>query len=57
MTQNDANFLQEALSNKATSLLTEIVNNNNLVQQMREQQANAQEQPKETKKSVKKESK
>ena len=57
MTQNDVNFLQEALSNKAMSLLNEIVNNNNLVQQMREQQANAQEQSKETKKSIKKESK
>lgn len=32
MTQNDVNFLQEALSDKCVKLLEEIVENNNFVQ-------------------------
>lgn len=57
MTQNDLNFLQDALGIKCSKLLTEIVNNENTVRQLKEAQAEAEEQPKETKKSVKKESK
>lgn len=57
MTQNDLNFLQDALGIKCSELLTEIVSNENTVRQIKEAQTKAEEQPKETKKSVKKESK
>ena len=52
MTQNDLEFLQEALGVKCNSLLTEIVNNANIIQQIQEEQAKEQ-----AKKSTKKESK
>ena len=58
MTQNDLNFLQEALGIKCGNLLNEIVANENTVRQLKEAQEKAeQEQAKETKKSTKKESK
>lgn len=52
MTQNDVNFLQEALGNKCAQLLSEIVDNNNIVAQLKAQPANEK-----SKKSKKKESK
>ena len=54
MTQNEVNFLQEALGSKCTQLLEEIVENNNFVQNAKAQSTT---QPKETKKSTKKENK
>lgn len=54
MTQNDVNFLQEALGNKCVQLLNEIVENNNLVAQLKSQPKGAE--AKEPKKSKKKES-
>ena len=50
MTQNDLEFLKEALGVKCVQLLTEIVENNNIVNQIKEQQA---KKPKETKKESK----
>jgi hypothetical protein len=54
MTQNDLEFLQEALGVKCNSLLTEIVNNANIIKQIQEEHAKAEQ---EAKKSTKKESK
>ena len=54
MTQNDVNFLQEALGNKCVQLLAEIVDNNNIVTQLKSQPK--AEEAKEPKKSKKKES-
>lgn len=52
MTQNEVNFLQEALGLKCSQLLTEIVENNNIVAKIKQEQ-NEQA----TKKQTKKESK
>ena len=50
MTQNDVNFLQEALGNKCSQLIAEIVNNNNIVANMKQQEQRNEKPKKQTKK-------
>lgn len=50
MTQNDVNFLQEALGIKCTQLLEEIVANNNFVQKAKSAPTGEAVEPKKPKK-------
>lgn len=50
MTQNDVNFLQEALGTKCTQLLEEIVANNNFVQKAKSAPTGEAVEPKKSKK-------
>ena len=49
MTQNDVNLLQEALGAKCAQLIAEIVNNNNIVANMKQQEQQNEKPKKQTK--------